>query len=530
MNDLILFEDDHLLVVNKPAGWNTHAPAPHAGEGIYEWLRHREPRWENLAIIQRLDKETSGVIVFSKTALANRSLTQQFTDRSIKKKYILLTDRSVPREKLTVVSTLKRAGEKYIIQAFHPGADRAETRFQVLKKVEDGTLVSAEPLTGRTHQIRVHAAANGFPIMGDVLYGGTPARRLCLHATSIEFRQPETTKPVKFEAEPDFSADSRRQLRAAAIDARETNAHRLIHGAADGSPGWYVDRLGEFLLSQSESELTQSREMILQRLASDCGARAAYHKILNRHVRQTSARDVSPTRVIGDEAPEEFVIRENTLSFRLSFREGYSVGLFLDQRDNRRRFLTGHVAAGFSLFARPANQCEVLNTFAYTCGFSVCAARSGARVTSLDLSRKYLDWGRRNSALNDLDPAAHDFIYGDTFDWLRRLAKKQRLFDAVILDPPTFSQSREHGAFRAERDYGALAQAALGVLRPGGTLFASTNAAALKPEEFLEKLTEAVARAGRKILKQHYVPQPPDFPITRAEPAYLKTVWLQLEG
>ena len=66
----ILHEDEHLLVVSKPAGWNTHAPSPHAGEGIYDWLRDREPRWAALAIVHRLDKDTSGVLVFAKTALA----------------------------------------------------------------------------------------------------------------------------------------------------------------------------------------------------------------------------------------------------------------------------------------------------------------------------------------------------------------------------------------------------------------------------------------------------------------------------
>src|SRR5512140_1689163 len=87
----VIFEDEHLLVVNKPAGMNTHAPSPFAGEGIYDWLRHREPRWAGLAIIHRLDKETSGVIVFSKTPLANRALTQQFTQRTVRKLYLLLT-------------------------------------------------------------------------------------------------------------------------------------------------------------------------------------------------------------------------------------------------------------------------------------------------------------------------------------------------------------------------------------------------------------------------------------------------------
>jgi 23S rRNA (cytosine1962-C5)-methyltransferase len=204
------------------------------------------------------------------------------------------------------------------------------------------------------------------------------------------------------------------------------------------------------------------------------------------------------------------------------------MGLFLDQRDNRRRFLVNHVAAEFPLFAEGTSGREVLNTFAYTCGFSVCAAKAGARTTSLDLSKKYLEWGRRNFTLNGLDATAHDFIYGDTFDWLRRLAKKQRAFDAIVLDPPTFSQSKEHGTFRAEKDYGKLVTAALPVLKPNGVLLASTNAADLAPEDFLASVTAAIAKSGRRIIQQHYVPQPPDFPISRAEPAYLKTVWLKL--
>src|SRR5437660_12128358 len=92
----VIFEDDHLLVVNKPPGLNTHAPSPYAGEGIYDWLRHREPRWAKLAIIHRLDKQTSCVLLFSNTAVANRSLTHLFTERSVRQKYALLTDRPGP--------------------------------------------------------------------------------------------------------------------------------------------------------------------------------------------------------------------------------------------------------------------------------------------------------------------------------------------------------------------------------------------------------------------------------------------------
>jgi 23S rRNA (cytosine1962-C5)-methyltransferase len=222
---------------------------------------------------------------------------------------------------------------------------------------------------------------------------------------------------------------------------------------------------------------------------------------------------------------------ENGLQFEIRFDEGYSVGLFLDQRDNRRRLLVNHVGAEFGpVLERGADLrgAEILNTFSYTCAFSVAAARAGGRVTSLDLSKKYLEWGKRNFALNGIDPAGHDFIYGDAFDWMRRLSKKGRAYDVVILDPPTFSRSKESGAWQAEKHYGRLVDAALPLLRRGGTLLASTNAARLEPEVFLEAIRVSVQRAGRKVLRQHYAPQPPDFPVTREEPAYLKTAWVRV--
>ncbi|HEX7469690.1 MAG TPA: pseudouridine synthase, partial [Verrucomicrobiae bacterium] len=275
----VIFEDEHLLVVNKPAGMNTHAPSPFAGEGIYDWLRHREPRRASLAIIHRLDKETSGVMVFAKTTLANRSLTGQFTGRRIRKKYVLLTDRPMKQRELVVKSKIVRAGERYVSGAH---GESAETQFKNLAgddvrrltlisnfqleppHVVSYNIIEAEPLTGRTHQIRVHATENGFPILGDTLYGGTPASRVCLHAVELTLRHPASAEEMTFHASVDFAADTRLALRTALIDPQETNAFRLIHGASDGWPGWYVERLGDFLLSQSERPLSAGQRGILK--------------------------------------------------------------------------------------------------------------------------------------------------------------------------------------------------------------------------------------------------------------------------
>jgi 23S rRNA (cytosine1962-C5)-methyltransferase len=404
--------------------------------------------------------------------------------------------------------------------------DLAETAFRKIPPQNDTpnlTWIEAQPLTGRTHQIRVHAAENGFPILGDPIYGGSPAPRLSLHAAELSFEHPATMRVIGVKAAPRFFENTRLLLRHQLIDVASTNAYRVIHGASDGHAGLFVDRLGDWLLAQSERQLTRVQQSLLEELMSTLRCRGVYHKLLRKDVQKAGTVEASPQLIYGNAAPAQWAVRENGLQYGIRFSEGYSVGIFLDQRDNRRRLMTGYVAPNFTL----PNRGEILNSFAYTCAFSVAAATAGHRTTSLDLSRSYLDWGKENFQLNKLDPAQHDFIYGDAFDWFRRLTKQARLFDVVLLDPPTFSRSKD-GVFQAEKDYGKLVAAAVPLVQKNGVLFASTNAAKMKPEEFLKSISAAVAKAGRKIVQQHYVPQTPDFPISRDQPGYLKTAWSRL--
>ena len=531
----VVHEDDDLLVVCKPPGWNTHAPAPYSGEGLYDWLRDREPRWANLSILHRLDKETSGLLVFGKSDRANRSLTAQFTERAVHKRYRLRAEgriearpRGVRCERLAedrwrVRSWLVKAGESQVSHAEAGVGVEAVTEFQ---RLEEG-LWMAEPKTGRTHQIRVHAAALGMPILGDALYGGARSERLWLHSERISFEHPADGRAVVFEVPADF--DRVDEGTAACVRAmfreQETDAWRCLHGAAHGRPGLYADRLGSHVLVVAEPGMDLGD---VRRAVAGSPVSGVYVKRWRRDVRKASVDEASPQWVEGVVADDRFVITENGVRYGMSLAEGYSPGLFLDQRDNRRRLLRGHVGHRFPGWETGLAGREVLNCFAYTGGFSVCAALAGARTTTLDLSKKYLEWARSNFVLNGLDPAAHDFIYGDCLDWLGRFARKARRFDAVLVDPPTFSRSKEHGDFRVETDYARLAGAAARVLAPGGVLFCSTNAARFEPERFLAAVREGVRSAGQRIVAEQYVPQPPDFPVTREEPAYLKTVWVRV--
>ena len=144
------------------------------------------------------------------------------------------------------------------------------------------------------------------------------------------------------------------------------------------------------------------------------------------------------------------------------------------------------------------------------------------------MSQKYLEWGRENFRLNKLNPDDHDFIYGDTFDWMKRLAKRGEQYDLVILDPPTFSRSKVSGLFQAKRDYGRLAGSASALVRKNGMLLACCNAGSLAPSDFKADVRRGIRDAGRKIVQNFQAMQPLDFPVGENEPAYLKVSWMRL--
>jgi 23S rRNA (cytosine1962-C5)-methyltransferase len=496
---LILFEDEHLLVANKPAGINTHKPDRFAPDGLHEWLTKRGRR---LSIIHRLDKETSGVLVFGKTARVNQSLSRQFESQTVRKQYLLLSARRPTRKKFRAES----AGEA--------------TEFEYLQPHAGAHLIAARPLTGKTHQIRRHAADNGFPILGDTKYGGAPAPRLMLHAHRISLEEGtfEASVPAAFQDMDAFEAA--KEFRDILFD-EDTNAFRLISGAADGFADVVVDWYAGDALVQWQTE------RVFPEFYEKLHAHTVYEQIVTKQKRTAPTRvscsggsvnrQALPDQRFTEAPLQPLIVRENGLRFLVKFGEGLATGIFLDQRENRWR-----------LMQMPLAGKTVLNCFAYTCAFSIAAATAGANTTSIDLSQNYLDWGKENFRLNGLDPAAHQCIAGDVFGWLRRFEKRATKFDVILLDPPTFSTTKRGRVFRAARDYLELETMAIRLLAPGGVLFASTNQRTLAAGEFEKTLCEAVRVRGRAIQSLDFETLPFDFRVAEGERPHLKTFWTRL--
>lgn len=158
-------------------------------------------------LVHRLDKQTSGLIVVAKTSRAHRILADHFHRKLVEKRYLALVEGTVKKDEGTIEGTIGRYAEEKRWD-IKPGGKRAETRFWVRERYADTTLLELEPVTGRTNQLRIHCASIGHPIVGDIARGGRHFERLCLHASRLSFRHPNGGKISEFSATVAFSVAS----------------------------------------------------------------------------------------------------------------------------------------------------------------------------------------------------------------------------------------------------------------------------------------------------------------------------------
>jgi 23S rRNA (cytosine1962-C5)-methyltransferase len=281
-----------------------------------------------------------------------------------------------------------------------------------------------------------------------------------------------------------------------------------VDGAGDGVPGFALESYaGKWMAMTPGSEIAGEVKAWLK-----ASGNRVYWKRLDKHQKESpvhlygaevvSQGDALSPAYGGTPQAQSFLIRENGLSFEVSFQSGYSQGIFLDQRLNRAEVMRRMAGGG-----------KLLNLFSYTGGFSVAGATGGGETTTLDLSAVYLEWAKRNFRHNGMDDSAHHFCKGDASHWLKRFAKQGRKFDGIVIDPPTFSRDEKGKVFRVERDFGELAGLAAKVLAKGGWMLCCTNFRGISEKDFMRMIA---------MPKMEPAAMPEDFP----EEAYLKSVWV----
>ena len=239
MNPKVIYEDEQLLVLDKPAGWIVNEAKTTQGQKvIQQWLQRKayplaKDRELRSGIVHRLDKETSGILVVAKTKQTFENLQEQFKKRLVRKSYSALVHGKVEPEEGSINVPLGRLPWNRERFGVLPGGREAETRYRVISNFqarsaklrlfpisnEKYSLLELIPKTGRTHQIRVHLKYLGHPIVSDDFYAGrktaradrTWCPRLFLHASGIKFTHPTSNKPVSIDSE--LSADLQSSLK-----------------------------------------------------------------------------------------------------------------------------------------------------------------------------------------------------------------------------------------------------------------------------------------------------------------------------
>jgi len=553
----IVHRDEHIVVVDKPVGVPSQAAEPDRPDDVVARLSaHLGGVY--LGIHQRLDRDTSGLLVFALRREANASLAAQFEGRTVGKTYLACVSgwpRGTGRVTLRGALAPGDGGRMRVVKGRAPGAKNAVTHAKVLARRGDRAMLELQLETGRTHQARAQLAHAGSPIAGDVLYGGAAAPRLMLHASAIALQHPVTGARERFvsatpveldvwlargdmgDAVYDDAAALRRALERAVErrwglgrsegSARATTAFRLVNEDGDGLPRLAVDVYDAWLVAHLTGEDgpwadSAHRDRVLDALGA-LGFDGVYLKVRPKQasvITEERREQLAPPRPVrGVAAPSDVAIVEEGVPLRVRLGDGLSTGLFLDQRGNRAR--VRGMAAGAA----------VANLFAYTCAFTVVAALGGARRTvSVDASAAALERGRENMAIAGvLDPEKHAFVAGDAFVWLARAGRRGERYDIVILDPPSYS-STKRGRFVAESDYAGLAASAMALLPPGGRLLACTNHRGISRARFRRILFDSARIAKREATQVKDLAEGGDYPTGRGGEGNTKSVLVTMGG
>lgn len=213
----IVYEDPELLVINKPAGVISHARGKFWQEAsvassVRSHLKDYPQQDLRAGLVHRLDRATSGLLIIAKDQASLAKLQTQFQAREVKKTYlaIVTSQPKLPKTGLIDKPIARNPSRPTTFKISRRGRE-AQTDFSQLKTYPNYTWLKLQPLTGRTHQLRVHLASLNWPIVGDQLYGGQAAVRLMLQATSLSFKQPKTGQMIKLKLSPPLEFETYQQ-------------------------------------------------------------------------------------------------------------------------------------------------------------------------------------------------------------------------------------------------------------------------------------------------------------------------------
>ena len=525
----VLYEDEHVVAVDKPAGLAVEPCGAAGGCDLLSVMGGLDGG-RVFSAGDRLDRLASGVVLLARSEEAAAALAPRLAAETARNQYVVVVRGKVKSRYLKPAPAGRRRSPAPGRKRPPPSpAEETGLSLELLQRADKLAMVRLEMGNVGDMEVRRRLFSAGVPVLGDVRYSRRPDRRQSgryfLHRAQVKVTHPFTGRTLVVRSLPPESFDAavagRRvideHLRTAAaarlsclLDSA-TDAYRLLTGSHEGVPGLVVERYGPLVTLEVQEGRFQGGQDTLSAVARwYVRALGTASVLLRRSPRDRSAAgsradelDLAPRVQLGRPCDEELAILENGLRFLVRPFEGLNLGLFLDHRDNRRR--VRELAAGR----------RVLNLFAYTCGFSVAAAAGGAKeVTSVDLKKSRLEWGKLNLGLNGLPSDNHTFVCSEAFDYLARARRQGRTFDLMVVDPPTFARAKKpQRAFGVEKDVARLIAEALGVLAPGGLMLLSTNCRRVSKRWLCDQVAEAAGARRFSVVASPGLPV--DFAVDR---------------
>ena len=303
-----------------------------------------------------------------------------------------------------------------------------------------------------------------------------------------------------------------------------SNALRLIFGEADGLPGLIVDQYDNWLVIQFLSAGVEFwKHVIVDVLSVATGCTHIYERS-DAAVREREGLEKQRGPLLGGEPSGEILVTEGGVRYAIDIIKGHKTGFYIDQRDNRQL-----VAQLTKRLIGRGQAVSVLNTFAYTGGFSLAASQAGAnKVVSVDSSADALKQASYNAKLNNIDESSFECVASDVFDYLKGCQTRQEQFDIIILDPPKFAPSANH-VEKAARAYKDLNMRGLKLLKPGGLLLTFSCSGAITVDLFQKIVAGAVMDARVDCQLETRLAAGGDHPMamTHPEGEYLKGLLLR---
>ncbi|MBS2970982.1 class I SAM-dependent rRNA methyltransferase [Metabacillus sp. KIGAM252] len=324
----------------------------------------------------------------------------------------------------------------------------------------------------------------------------------------LSFRRDESIDQSFFDKKIKAASDYRSSM----LKSEDTTAFRLFNGEGDGIGGLTIDYFeGYCLINWYSKGIYAFKEQVLAALQKSINPKGIYQKKRFDEKGQYIEED---DFVTGEEAPYPLLVKENGAKFAVYLNEGAMVGVFLDQRDVRKAIRDAY-----------SKDKTVLNMFSYTGAFSVFAALGGAsRTVSVDVANRSLPKTIEQFSINGIDHEAQEIIVEDVFKYFKYAAKKEKIYDLVILDPPSFAKSKKH-TFSAAKDYKNLLKDTISLTARNGVIVASTNASNVSDEKFKGFIDQAFKESNAKysILENYKLPK--DF---RTSPQYKQGNYLKV--